>query len=193
MKRQSILIAIVSLLIAPIFARAGGDSGPEWWRNYWTSWHRNNCWPEPFIEPDEASVCTMFSCEIVKGWEMQNLMGEPHFTPDNSKLSPAGMIKLRWILTQNIPEYRLPFVERGFSDDITARRMAAVQQGCGELMPSVAPRVAVSEMRMMCTPSDSVTTTNDWFAKYMRSIPNPQLPAFQSNNGGASGGGGGAP
>ena len=82
-------------------------------------------WPEPFLGPDKASIYAQFQADINKGWEQQCILGDPHFEANSAKLSPSGLIKLRWILTQNPPEYRTPFIERTASDEITARRVAA--------------------------------------------------------------------
>src|SRR5262245_55406477 len=114
------VFVLVSLAAAPALAWNG-----NWWNCFWTDWHRNNAWMEPFIYPDRASVCRTFDIEIAKGWQLQNLLGDAHFEPDNNRLSPAGMIKLRTILTQNPNQFRNAFVQRGLNDEITSRRVAA--------------------------------------------------------------------
>jgi hypothetical protein len=190
LSRRFALVLLPLVVLAAAVASGEVKTGPDWWRNYWAIWHRNNTWPEPFNDPDRASVCAMFQSEIIKGWEQQNLLGDPHFDPSSSKMSPAGLIKLRWILTQNPPAYRTPFVERAITDDITARRVAAAQLAAAELAPGVALNVEISDMRMMTTPSGYVTGVHDWFGKFMKTIPDPQIPAFQTSSGGGGGGGG---
>ena len=185
-----VLAAFMAGMAGMASAGEGGYREGDPWHNYWVDWHRNNCWPEPFIGPDAASVCAAFRADIVKGWEQQNLLGDPHFEPNNSKLSPSGMIKLRWILTQNPPEFRAPFVEPALTDEVTARRVAAAQQAAIELAPSMPVNVAVSDMRMFTTPSDYVTGVHDWFGKFMKAIPNPQIQAFQNTTSTGSTGGG---
>ena len=125
------VVVVVAVVASMAIVAAAGDGGyhtGDPWHNYWVDWHRNNCWPEPFVEPDAESVYTAFQVDIIKAWEQQNLLGDPHFEPNSYKMSPAGLIKLRWILTQNPPEFRTPFIERTASDEITARRLAAAQQ-----------------------------------------------------------------
>lgn len=194
LRRFTLALAIFSLaaLIASMAILAvAGESGyrdNDPWHNYWVDWHRNNSWPEPFVGPDAASVCAAFRADIIKGWEQQNLLGDPHFESNNAKLSPSGMIKLRWILTQNPPEFRTPFVERTASDEITARRLAAAQQAAIELAPSMPVNVAVSDMRMFTTPSDYVTGVHNWFGNFMKTIPDPQIQAFQNSASQGTGG-----
>jgi hypothetical protein len=192
--RRPLILAMTVILAMAASAVAGDlNSGPAWWRSFWTDWHRNNWWPEPFVAPDAADVCATFHAEVLRGWEQQNLLGDAHFESDNSKLSPAGVTKLRWIMTQNPLEFRMAFIERATTEDITARRLAAAQQAAAEIAPSAVANVAVSDMRMFTTPSGQVLGINAWLVKYQSTIPAPSLPAFQSSgsSGGSSGGGGG--
>lgn len=185
-----VVAAAVAAAVLPAIAGDGGYHTGDPWHNYWVDWHRNNSWPEPFVEPDAASICAAFRADIIKGWEQQNLLGDPHFEANNNKLSPSGMIKLRWILTQNPAEFRTPFVERTASDEITARRVAATQQAAIDLVPSMPVNVAVSDMRMFTTPSDYVTGVHAWFGNFMKTIPDPQIQAFQNSTSTGSTGGG---
>jgi hypothetical protein len=169
-----VVAAAVAFVAAIAAAGEGGYHTGDPWHNYWVDWHRNNCWPEPFVEPDAASVCAAFRADIIKGWEQQNLLGDPHFEPNGYKLSASGLIKLRWILT--------PFVERTASDEITARRLAATQQAAMDLEPGMPVNVAVSDMRMFTTPSDYVTGVHAWFGNFMKTIPDPQIQAFQNSS-----------
>ncbi len=177
-----VVAAAVSSLAFVAVAGDGSYHTGDPWHNYWVDWHRNNCWPEPFVGPDAESVYTAFKVDIIKGWEQQNLLGDPHFESNGYKMSPAGLIKLRWILTQNPPEFRQPFVERTASDEITARRLAAAQQAAIDLVPSMPVNVAISDMRMFTTPSDYVTGVHAWFGNFMKTIPDPQIQAFQNSS-----------
>ncbi len=175
------LVAVISLIAAtPADARDWFTNG---WHCFWTDWHRNNCWPEPFIYPDRASVWAPYTTEIAKGWQRQNLLGEHHFEPDGLKLSPAGVNKLHWILTQNPPEFRTVFVERSFSDDTTAKRLDAAQQAAVDYTRGALPDVVVSDMRTMGTPAEYINAVN---SKFMADIPDPKLPPPMSIDTGSS-------
>jgi hypothetical protein len=186
MLRQRLFLAISVVVLSGASAMAG-----DLWTNFWTDWHRNNAWMEPFIYPDRASVCNINQLQIAKGWQLQNTMGDPHFEADNGRLSPLGVAKLRSILTQNPAQYRNVFIQRGLSDDITTRRLATVQQAAAEIARGPFADVLVSDTPMPRTPAQSAVISNAWLTGYMQSVPHPQPEAFTGSTGGSSGGGGG--
>jgi len=191
MLRQRLALAITITLLAGSKAVAGDYAGSDCWQNFWTDWHRNNAWMEPFVYPDRASVGTFMEAQIAKGWQTQSLLGEPHFEPDNSKLSPAGVYKLRAIL-QNPSLAHPVFVERTWSDETTSKRLAAVQRAVAEISRGPMPDVLVSNMQLHSTPADSVNGVNTWLSAYMQGMPKPTPRAFQNNDSG-SGGSSGSP
>jgi hypothetical protein len=174
MPRQRLSIATALILFTAVPAAAG-----DWWTNYWTDWHRNNAWTEPFIYPDRASVCRTFDLQIAKGWQMQNLLGDHHFEAEGNRLSPAGMIKLRTILTQNPNQFRSPYVQRGLTDEITTRRLASTQQAAADIVHGPFPDVFVSDTQLVGTSAEYVNGVNTWFTGFMQGISKPQPEAFQ--------------
>jgi len=183
---RHLIVAIPVLLLSGASAIAG-----DWWTNYWTDWHRNNAWMEPFVYPDRASVCNFNQLQIAKGWQLQNTLGDPHFEADNGRLSPTGMSKLRWILTQNPAQVRNVFVQRGLSDDVTTKRLAAVQQAAAEIARGPFADVLVSDTPIPTRSSEWAVSNNAWLTSYMQSIPHPSPKAFTGDTGSGSGGGGG--
>lgn len=186
MSRQRLFVSISIVLLSGASAVAG-----DWWTNFWTDWHRNNAWTEPFVYPDRASVCHMNELQIAKGWQLQNTLGDPHFEADNARLSPTGMSKLRWILTQNPAQYRNVFVQRGLSDDVTTKRLAAVQQAAAEVARGPFADVIVSDTPIPTTQSETVVINNAWLTSYMQGIPKPAPKAFTSDASSSGSGGGG--
>ncbi len=186
MLRQRWVLAIALTLLAcgKVIGGEYGNSDP--WHNVWTDWHRNNCWMEPFNIPDRASVGNFMDAQIAKGWQMQCLLGDPHFEPDNNKLSPAGVSKLRELLRN--PALAHPvFVERAWTDETTAKRLAAVQRAVAEMSRGTAPDVLVSNLPLSTAPADSVNGVNTWLSAYMQGIPKPTPKAFQNNDSSGSG------
>jgi hypothetical protein len=179
-------VAITVLLLSGTSAVAG-----DWWTNFWTDWHRNNAWMEPFVYPDRASVCNINQLQITKGWQLQNTLGDPHFEADNVRLSPSGMSKLRWILTQNPAQNRNVFVQRGLSDEVTTKRLAAVQQAAAEVARGPFADVIVSDTPIPTMPSEYAVSNNAWLTSYMQGIPKPSPKAFTSEAGSGGGSGGG--
>jgi hypothetical protein len=171
----------IVLALAVWFVAVAPGMAADWftnsWRSFWTDWHRNNCWPEPFVYPDRASVWCVVDAQVGKGWQLQNLLGPAHFEPNGERLSPAGMAKLRNILTQNPSDYRTVFVERAWTEEGTARRLDAAQQAVSRLVQGPMPEVLVSDSHFIGTPADYVNTIN---TKWMQNLPDPKLPPPQS-------------
>ena len=67
---------------------------------------RRNCWPEPFTRPDRYAVRAPFALMVSNGWRRQNLLGEHHFVDQGGKLTEAGRLKIRWILTEAPQHHR---------------------------------------------------------------------------------------
>ena len=181
--KTSLTLSLVMLASAPAVAA-------DCWNNFWTDWHRNNCWMEPFVYPDRACVGNMFETQIAKGWQLQCLLGDPHFEPDSSQLTPAGMAKLRTIFSQNPAQFRNVFVERGANDDLTTKRLLATQRAVASLVHSPGTEVLVSEMPLIGSPAEQVNGVNSWLTGLQKSYPAPQTKAFkdsESGSGGSSG------
>jgi len=186
MLRQRLFLVTSVVVLTGASAMAG-----DLWTNFWTDWHRNNAWMEPFIYPDRASVCNINELQIAKGWQQQNTLGDPHFEADNVRLTPTGMSKLRWILTQNPAQFRNVFVQRGLTDDITTRRLAVVQQAAAEIARGPFADVLVNDTPMPSSSAQAVVIENAWLTSYMQSIPHPQPRAFTGDGGMGGGGSGG--
>ena len=192
MSRLKFVLFVALALLSAAKANAGGDpNATDPWNRFWTDWHRNNCWTEPFVYPDRTSVCTFFDAEIAKGWQLQCLLGDPHFEPDNSKLSPAGIYKLRAIL-QNPSMAHPVFVERTWNDETTSKRLAAVQRAVAEMTRGPMPEVLVSNTPLSSAPADQVNNVNTWLTTYMQTMPKPAPKAF-TTDANSSGGGSGSP
>ena len=192
MSRPSLALSLALLLAGTTIALAGGEGGYQPnspWHNFWVSWHRNNCWPEPFTTVGTASVWNMVDAQVAKGWEVQDLLGDAHFEADNSKLSAAGRLKVHAILTQNPVAFRTVFVERGWTDEVTAKRLAAAQMGTAQMVADSGPMpaVLVSNSLPATMSADTVTGVNAWAAGFQATIPKPQTKAFQQDD--DSGGG----
>ncbi|MCC7086022.1 MAG: hypothetical protein IT427_13550 [Pirellulales bacterium] len=162
---------------AAVATGSAADWFTDCWQNFWTDWHRNNCWPEPFVYPDRASVWCVYDAQVAKGWQMQNLLGPAHFDPSGDKLSPAGMAKLRTILTQPPPDFRTVFIERAWTQEATAKRLDAAQQAVAQLVQGPMPEVLVSDSQVLGTPAEYVNAVKN---SYYQNLPAVKLPPPQS-------------
>jgi hypothetical protein len=189
--KLGLMIALLLGVAAP--ALAGGEGGyrpNSPWHNFWVGWHRNNCWPEPFTQADTASVWNMIDAQTAKGWEVQNMLSDAHFEADNTRLSAAGRLKVHAIMTQDPVAFRTVFVARGWTDEITQRRLVAAEAGTAQLVggDGPMPAVLVSNSLPATTSADSVAGVSTWYSGFQTTIPKPQIKAFQQDD--DSGGGG---
>lgn len=146
------------------------------WEQFVSGYHANRCWPSPFVECDRASVHPPFSQMVLKGWQRQNLLADPHFYRGGDQLSEAGKERVQAIVSLQPVSRRAIFV---YAPDpqLAARRVTAVQQFVQTLTvdgppPSVVP----------------VQTPPNWASgaeldlirrKYLESAPTPRLPAYE--------------
>src|SRR5690606_5636783 len=120
----------------------------------------NNDWPKQWVGYDRMAVCTPLDTMSQKGWHRANLIGSFHFDPATKELTSAGQQKVRYILTRQLPDRRIVFVERGLSANETAARVDAVQQVAVRILPAgELPEVAESNMVMEGTPATDVDAT----------------------------------
>jgi len=138
------------------------------------TFHRNNCWPEPFVYPDRAAVKAPFEAMTQRGWEQQNMLGPHHFNAETNQLTDAGKIKLRWIMTQAPPQFRTAFVEQDLNPDVTAARMKAAQQSADQIVQGGA--AAIQETTLV-SHGNSGAYFDSVYQKFESSTPEPRLPA----------------
>ncbi len=147
--------------------------------NFHYDFHRSNCWPQPYIEPDRQHVRDTIEAQVSNGWRRQNLIGEHHFMGEGTELTEAGRIKIRWTLTQ-VPEHRRTlFVQRGTTSAITEARVAAVEAAAVAVLPEgESPSIQDTHIVPEGRSADFVNYTATQFRQTM---PIPQLPAADSD------------
>lgn len=128
---------------------------------------------------------------IANGWRRQNMLGEYHFEPGTAKLTEAGRLKVRWILTTGPQQHRLIYVHRADTDEETSARMATVLQLASKITPYDLPPVLATSISDDGWPADQIDRVG---RKYQASTPAPRLPSPAGGGGSApSSGGGGTP
>jgi hypothetical protein len=110
----------------------------------------------------------------LNGWQEQNLLGAYYFDSESGKLTTAGELKVRSVLTQSPPAFRTVFVEHGPNPEVTAARTDAVRQwATGHLADSVVVDVRESNMVARGRSAEVVDAIN---VKFLQTQPAPQLP-----------------
>jgi hypothetical protein len=150
----------------------------DWWQRYWAGWKENNKWPQQWVGYDRMAVCMPLDMMAEKGWHRQNLVGSFHFDQASNELNQSGQRKIRFILTQQLPDRRIIFVERGMTAEMTASRVDAVQQAAVAMLPAgELPEVVDSNMILEGWPANDIDAT---LKGYERTRPDPRLPAASS-------------
>ncbi len=120
---------------------------------------RNNCWPDPFIATDRVAVRAPFNVMVRNGWQRQNMIGDYHFDESGRKLTRAGELKVRWILTETPLHHRTIYVHQAESKDTTNTRIAAVREVAASILPRGAmPVVQRTNIGMEGWPAERVST-----------------------------------
>jgi len=179
MPRQTLLIAIALLIPAARAVHA------DWFTDTWNSglrvYHRNKCWPQPFVQSDRRDVHQPFEAMAYAGWRQQNMLGGHHFQPGSDQLTEAGRLKAYWILTQNPPQRRTVFVQRGQTQNATSARMHAVHQLAGQILPpGYQADVQETNLAFQSRSADIVDRTN---VRFREAMPAPVLPAAAPDGG----------
>jgi hypothetical protein len=92
-------LSVLALLVLP--ASAGDQPLKRAWNNFCRDFHRNNCWPDPFVVPDRVAVRAPINVMVAQGWKIQNTLGDHHFEGDTAKLTEAGELKVRAVIAQS--------------------------------------------------------------------------------------------
>ena len=149
-------------------------------------YNNNAAWPAPFIQEDRASVVSPFAVMTTNGWRRQNMLCDYHFAPETGKLTDAGEMRLRWILTQAPPDHRTIFLQKGETAEITQLRVDAVQRLASPIQGGREADIVQTDQAAPGRPAEEIDSVSRQALSGMQA---PVLPARAS--GGSSGGGGG--
>lgn len=169
-----VAVAIVVTSVSSSSVRAA-DGWTEFWHRFHVDFHRNNCWPEPFIHADRKVTRTHFAMMTHNGWRQQNTLSDDLFHHETQQLTHAGILRIRWIVTQSPTQRRVVYVLQGPSQNATEKRIDAVQQTIARVLPmgKLPPVVLTSKV-----PLSGDGYYFDQIDRRVRSsIPNPRLPA----------------
>ena len=168
-------LATVVTVACSTSAHAGWN---EFWHRVELDFHRNVCWPEPFIHADRDVLHEHYAVYERAGWQRQNTLGSNHFHPESNHLNSAGTQKLLEVITQTPPERRTVFVLQGVDENMTATRIDSVQRAVAALLPDgELPSVVRTHVPPVSRPGDQINRVDQ---QYHTNQPSPQLPPMQS-------------
>lgn len=178
--RRSLQLTLALLITASAATsvEAGWD---EFWARVHLDYHRNVCWPEPFIHADRDSLREHYAVYERMGWQRQNTLGVNHFHPETHQLNSAGVQKVLEVVTHSPPQRRTVFVLQGVDQNMTATRIDSVQQTIAAILPEGdLPSVVQTHVPPVLRPGRQINTIEN---QYRNGQPAPQLPAMQAAGG----------
>jgi len=178
--RRSLQIALALVITAA--ASASADAGwHEFWARVHLDYHRNVCWPEPFIHADRDILHEHYAVYERMGWQRQNTLGVNHFHQETNQLNSAGVQKVLEVVTQSPPQRRTVFVLQGVDQNMTDTRIDSVQQTVAALLPEgELPSVVQTHVPPVLRPGRTIVTIEN---QYRNGQPQPRLPAMQAAGG----------
>jgi len=179
--RRYSVAALLGLALFAATAQAGWLD--DWLASIPRDTVNRNRWPEPMATSDRQVTYSSFTAMTERGWERQNMLVDYHFEDGSLRLTEAGRLKVRWIVTEAPPQHRVIYVHQGSDGQQTAARVATVQA----LVPQIAPEatgvpILVTTLSSEGNPADRVQFVN---AEFVKAQPKPKLLCNGSAGGGA--------
>jgi hypothetical protein len=180
--RVTFMVLLVVGVAAPAFAE---NWLCEFFEGVVRDTKRRQCWPKPFACPDREAVRAPFAVMVANGWQRQNMLADYHFEPGTPRLTEAGRLKVRSIITDSPENFRTVFVRRADTPEETAARIASVQQLVVTMVPpGQAPPVMPSDMSAEGWSGERVEMID---REYNKAMPKPVLPPPASSSSSSGG------
>ena len=193
--KQAIFTTVIVMIGATTASANWHERMSQKWHRFWhdcgVGLHRNNAWPDPFVEADALQVVAPFEAMKRNGWRLHNTIGDNLFRDSDGELLASGHNRLHWIATQAPLSRREVFVLRGRSDTETDARVASVREALSRI------DTRGSEPTVYVTDIEPSTASGAWATQinrmYMQQLPAPKLPSSSaSGTQGTTQSGGGA-
>ncbi|MHC4405889.1 MAG: hypothetical protein ACYTG0_40110 [Planctomycetota bacterium] len=183
--RLLLTFVVTTVVVTSAEPVAAGDAFQEFCHNVIQDFKRNNCWPQPFVRADRASIRAPFALMVKNGWRRQNMLADHHFR-DGTALNEAGQIKVRWIMTEAPRHHRTIYLRRADGPGQTTARMETVRQLAQRFTEKgQAPEIVLTGIDASGWPAARIDMIERGWSS---SSPQPRLPANQASAGGGSGG-----
>ena len=169
LRRTIVLTCLLSFLCA-----ADSQAG---WHDFMNrvrlDWHRNNAWPQPFVNQDRMATCSAFVTQAQNGWYAASTLTGMYFDPQTQVLTEAGELKVREIVTQHPEQYRTVFVVKGLSENASSIRKDSIQQAVSRIIPDGSmPEVTLVNTSLRPWPAEEIDAVG---RAYRSTRPAPRL------------------
>jgi len=180
MNRKVTALAMLVCLLQVTTSRAGWH---EFWQRSRTDFHRMNCWPKPFEASSQSVVRNNLTAYVNRGWQLNNTLSNHMFDTATQQLTTAGMIKLRWIMTQAPLNRQMVFVLQGRTKEDTSVRLKSVKRAVAQLREQKSDAVHLTHRQPWGGSGEYFQSVD---SSYKSSIPRPRLPKRTGTTGGGS-------
>lgn len=187
MRRIVLVVGLALMVLAQ-----GQSASADWhsmkakWHCFWDrvhlDWHRNNAWPEPFVQVDRQAVYSPIATMVDAGWQLENTIPHQLFDPETQELTRAGELKVHWILTQMPSRRRTVFVLKGNTEEITQVRLSSVQKAATEAVGEMGPSMIALTDKVPRGGSGAYYERVN--SGYESTTPAPRLPQMEDSGDG---------
>lgn len=172
----------VCLLLVVVFAGTNLPEAQGGWNEFvhrsLLDWHRNNAWPQPFVQADRLASCAPFVTMMQNGLCGEFTLGDYHFNPNTQGLTEAGQLKVLDIIRRQPNGSGRVFVVRGDDEQTSAIRLDSVQQSLARYIPKDSlPEVRFTKYAPRGVPASYIDAIQ---RKADATTQDPRLPAFSS-------------
>ena len=166
----TLAIGVGATTLAPT-ASADWDS---FWFNLRKGFHRNNAWPQPYVEADVRSTIAPFEVMKHNGWQLHNTISHDLFREGDGVLLASGNERVRWIANHAPEARRQIHVMAGSTQKETDARLASVRESVASLeVDGRRPEVLVTRRATgWSSGAVAVKVNRTW----LDALPIPQLP-----------------
>lgn len=179
MRRSLIALVLASAALSNSAARAD-----NWWTRFWCGVHADmtdvNMWPQQYVGYDRMAARAPFDVMVANGWRVQNTLSNYHFRDGGTELNDAGVMKLRYILTETPMQYRQVYVLRGDKPEVTLARLQTVEAAVAALSYE---GTIVPVMETTVPPrGTSADYVNEVYTRARGAMRDPVLPAASTED-----------
>lgn len=172
---QAFIAIVVVITGASTVSADWHHTWKRFWHNVGVGHHRNNAWPEPFVEADALQVISPFEVMKRNGWRLHNTIGHELFRSSDGELMVSGYNRIQWIATQAPVNRREIYVLRGRTMQETEARVASVRTALSNMHRSGPdPAVYITDIEPSTASGAWGTAIN---RKMMEELPAPKLPS----------------
>jgi hypothetical protein len=150
-----------------------------------TQYHAAMYWPHPYNCWDRSWVKQISAIQVANGWAQATTLCDYHFDAETHRLTPTGVMQLRWILEQCPAQYRTIYIQSGASGGVSEARLAAVRNEAAAMEGLAVAPIQVRPVQLAGRPATEVDMIR---RSELSTMPRPRVMVDQVGTGSGDGG-----